>query len=78
MKPSALKSAIRKCRLFCKKTGQWCGCLTPSEILALRKAGVKFEDHSYGDRMTDKWMKQGISNPVWVYFYPNHVVMKED
>ena len=79
MKPSVLKSAILKCRRFTKKTNEWCGCLTPSEIFALINAGVQ---PAYDNDNHIKWLennlKKGISNPIWFYFYPNKVVMKED
>ncbi len=71
-----LKLAIRKCRRFSKKTNEWCGYLTPSEIVVLRNAGVKFEENSYGNNHADECIKKGISNPTTVYFYPNSVVME--
>lgn len=41
-------------------------CLTPSEIMALYKAGYKFREDFIDD--TKNNIKNGACSPAWVYF----------
>lgn len=70
-----LKKIVAKCGRF-SNTNQWCGYLTPTEIIALIDAGAK---PGLGwDSMLERVRlnkKTGISNPIWFYFYPNGIKM---
>lgn len=60
-----LALAVKKCQ---PNDGfkQWCGPLTPSEILALDRAGVRLKQHDI-DRAIH-YKRSGISLNTWVYF----------
>lgn len=72
-----LRLAISKCRRF-SDTKQWCGYLTDAEIMALLQSGAT-PAHK-GDwiiNRTNNNIKNGISSPIWFYFYPNGIKMKD-
>lgn len=77
IKPNVLLSAIHKTIRFYESTKECAGYFTPYEILTLIEFGVK--PNEYQDRVIryalDK-KKNGISNPIWFYFYPNEEFLK--
>lgn len=72
-----LKVAVRKSRHYFKR--EWCGCLTPCEIIALVTAGAKPSvGHVHLVERAREQIKKGICNSNWFYFQPNGIVMNED
>lgn len=75
-----LKRAQAKMKHFSGKT--WCGCFTPSEILALINAGVSGRG---GAKIigTAEYLcllasvKTGVCNPGWFYFEIHNMEMVE-
>lgn len=50
----------------------WCGCLTPSEILAIVSDGARLEDSALSTVQKAEQLKvSGFCNPYWVYFRPS-------
>jgi hypothetical protein len=70
-----LDSALRKAKPF-SDTKKWCGCFTPSEILALVEAGVSGD--SWKIDYAKEMKRTGISKPMWFYFLPGKVKMHKD
>ena len=64
MKHEIVNIAKAKIRLFDKKT--YCGCLTPSEFLALAKAGVRARKEDIAK--ATRYKQKGDSSPSWYYF----------
>lgn len=51
---------------------QWCGCFTPSEVLALIAAGVQITEHGQGQlEYIQARYRNGECSPSWFYFYPH-------
>lgn len=71
-----LRRAERKIRQF-SDTKQWCGCLTPSEALALLDDGGKEHQSVMYQRayLTEKKNK-GDCRPSWFYFFPSKKQME--
>lgn len=70
-----LERAERKIRRFDKR--EWCGCLTPSEAIAILDDGA--QQHSsvmYQREYLQSLKDKGISQPNWFYFYPSKAQME--
>lgn len=70
---SNFNSAARKIKRHYKRT--WCGCLTPSEILALIAAGVR---PNYSESDVDRFKElqaKGDCSPRWFYFELGKVIL---
>lgn len=77
MNKRILNTAINKCTRF-SDTTEWAGYLTDMEIVTLIEAGVTPTE--YCQRHVERArtnIKYGISSPVWFYFHPNGLVMKD-
>lgn len=64
MKNKTLDIAKSKVRSFYKRT--YCGHLTPSEFLALVKAGIQASPADISD--AERYKSKGDSSPSWYYF----------
>lgn len=77
MNKRILNTAINKCSRF-SDTKAWVGYLTDMEIVALIDAGAKpvngCERHVERARSN---IENGISSPIWFYFYPNGLKMRD-
>lgn len=47
----------------------YCGCYTPSEALALTKAGAKFDNSPMYQWLIDH-QRKGLTPRTWLYFTP--------
>jgi hypothetical protein len=66
-----LRRAECKVKLF-RYPKTWCGCLTPSEILAIVADGARLEVSALATVEQAQVRKAlGICNPRWVYFRPS-------
>ena len=66
-----LRRAMRKIRQF-SNTKEWCGYLTPCEMIALLDDGGKETNNSmYQREYIQSHIDNGICNPFWFYFYPS-------
>lgn len=77
MNKRILNEAIRKSRQF-SDTNQWAGYLTDMEIVTLIDAGAKPADRCqwHVERARNN-IKNGICSPIWFYFYPNGLKMRD-
>lgn len=66
--------ALSKVKQFAN-TNEFCGCMTPSEAIALLDRGAKATGH-YEDYMR-KRKKLGDSSPSWFYFIPSKELLVE-
>lgn len=75
MKERTLRIAKSKVKLFHGKTRSYCGCLTPSEFLALVEIGVVAKEYDISNAKL--WKKRGESNPSWYYFRLGKVMLDQ-
>lgn len=72
-----LERAMRKIKQF-SDTKQWCGCLTPSEALALLDDGGKETGNSlYQRQRIQSEINNGKCQPHWFYFFPSKQQLKK-
>jgi len=56
---------------------EWCGYLTPSEVVALVADGATLVNNHKGElQYLQSEIARGISNPRWTYFYATHAQQK--
>lgn len=70
-----LQRAERKVKHFSGR--EWCGYLTPSEVLAIIADGARLvNDHKGTLQYVQSEVDRGISNPRWTYFHATHAQQK--
>ena len=65
---SNLARAITKSKFYPHMGNEWGGYYTPSEILALVKAGARVENQM-SLKYVETRVKNGDSRPCWFYFF---------
>jgi hypothetical protein len=72
-----LNSAIRKCHQFSRERNEWYGYLLPVEIVTLVQFGAKpTKSNEEKVEYARELIKKGCCNPMYFYFHPNNIVMK--
>lgn len=70
-----LQRAERKIKHFSGR--EWCGYLTPSEVIAIVADGARLvNDHKGMLQYVQNEIVRGVSNPRWTYFHASHAQQK--
>jgi len=69
--------AVRKLRRFGGR--EWCGYLTPAEVVYLLDKGCKLtETNKYKEELARTWFGSGEGHASWYYFQSLAVVLPND